>query len=114
MPIFGSHFARSAGGVDHPRIPSGCDSGIEAAMRFLFMDEKYAVSEHPPRLQVTSLTGVLIPQPVYRAFRERFYRLIAAAIDDPENTISTWPHEQLRFAALWSSFAPPFSVEVSA
>ena len=59
------------------------------------MDEKYAVQAHPPNLHVTSLTGVLIPQPVYRAFRHRFYRLAAAAIDDPQHTISTWPHKQL-------------------
>lgn len=64
-------------------------------MKLLFMDEKYAVQDHPPEFRVTSLTGVLIPQPVYREFRGRFYGLVAAAIDDPENTISTWPHEQL-------------------
>ena len=59
------------------------------------MDEKYAVQAHPPGLRVTSLTGVLLPQTAYREFRNRFYGLVAAAIGDPEDTISKWPHEQL-------------------
>ena len=63
--------------------------------KFFFMDEKYAIREHPPEIQVTSLTGVLIPATVHREFRGRFYRLVADAIGDPDNTISTWPRDQL-------------------
>ena len=68
--------------------------------KFLFMDEKYPIREHPPEIQVTSLTGVLIPATAHREFRGRFYRLVADAIGDPDNTISTWPHEQLHAQTL--------------
>ena len=67
---------------------------------FLFMDEKYADHDAPREAQVTSLTGVLIPATVHRVFRERFYRLVADAIGDPERTISKWPFGQIHASKL--------------
>lgn len=68
--------------------------------KFLFMGEKYADRKAPPKAQVTSLTGVLIPAAVHRVFRERFYGLVADAIGDPDHTISKWPHELIHASEL--------------
>ena len=45
------------------------------SVSFLYMDEKYLAPELSPEMQVTSLTGLLVPADVYPHFRDRLLRL---------------------------------------
>ena len=65
--------------------------------KFFYMDEQY--SDHrtyhggqvPQRRECVSLTGVLIPTGIHGAFRRRFYKAVAAALDIKNYTIPALP-----------------------
>jgi hypothetical protein len=59
------------------------------AVKFLFMDEKYADPQLPPALRVTSLTGLLVAVENHATFRAQFYALLTKVVRDQQGTISS-------------------------
>ena len=49
---------------------------IPHTVTFLYMDEKYIDTQFPPEMQITSLTGLLIPADTYPLFRDRLFGLL--------------------------------------
>lgn len=61
------------------------------AVRFLFVDEKYADTNAAVRYRVISVAGVLVDPALHAAFRERYHLSISDAVERPHDQLGTMP-----------------------